>query len=320
MKLALLVLVLNAAGAKKPARLEVELAPPERAREVVKVLALDRNVPQKMTGKTVDIRQVAGERAAGRPGRWVVEGLAPGSYDLYVETKKGKFEGYALRPEEDSDRKVTAKDRGKIAEIFKGIKTFEEHKRILDLGGNGRQAVALVELLRTGKTSYAKKLPGAVIWRVEYWQFNKLYGVWRKGDYQVLRRFITTKDEFAKWDWNFVPELGGIDLKPGETRKLKWTVPAKFDPAKGRSTHKPAPKTAPAKKSKEKKPAAETLGKEPTETRTDLAAAMKRALAEVNELKGGVVPFGVDPVRGVREPAAEAPAVEIAPVRREDGR
>lgn len=257
MKLILLVLVLNAAGAQKPARLEVELAPPERAKDVVRVLALDRDVPQKMTGKTVEIRQVAGKRVAGEPGRWVVEGLAPGSYDLYVETKKGKFEGYALRPEEQSEKKVTAKDRKKLAKIFKHLKTFEEHKRILDLGGNGRQTVALVELLRTGKTSYARKLPGAVIWRVEYWQFNKLYGVWRKGDYKVLRRFITTQDEFAKWNWNFVPELGGIDLKPGETRKLKWTVPLRFDPARGRSADKPAPKTAPAKKSKEEKPAVE---------------------------------------------------------------
>jgi len=256
-KLALLVLVLTAAGAKKPARLEVELAPPERAGEVVRVLALDRDVPQKMTGKTVKIRQVAARKVAGKPGRWVVEGLAPGSYDLYVETRKGKFEGYALRPGEKSDKPLTAKDRGKLAKIFKHLKTFEEHKRILDLDGNGRQAVALVELLRTGKTSYARKLPGAVIWRVEYWQFNKLYGVWRKGDYQVLRRFITTRDDFAKWNWNFVPELGGIDLKPGQTRRLKWTVPLRFDPAKGRSTNRPAPKTAPAGKSKEQAPAVE---------------------------------------------------------------
>ncbi len=259
MKLALLVLVLTtaAAAAEKPARLEVELAPPERAKGVVRILALDRDVPQKMTGKTVKIRQVAGKKVAGKPGKWVVEGLAPGSYDLYVETKKGKFEGYVFRPDEKSDKKITAKDRKKLAEIFKHLKTFEEHKRILDLGGNGRQAVALVELLRTGKTSYARKLPGAVIWRVEYWQFNKLYGVWRKGDYKVLRRFITTKSKFAKWNWNFVPELGGIELKPGETRKLKWTVPAKFDPAKGRSTDKPVPKTVPAKKPKKKKPAVE---------------------------------------------------------------
>jgi hypothetical protein len=228
-------LILSAAASEqKPARLELELTPADRAKDVVRVLALDRDVPQKMTGKTVTIREVAARPVKDQPGKWVIDKIKPGSYDLFVETKKGKFEGYALRPEEESEKKVSDKDRKKIAEIFKAVKTFEDHKRVLDLGGNGRQAVALVELLRTRKTTY-RKMPASCIWRVEYWKFDKLYGAWTKGDYKVLRRFMVPKSEFARWNWSFLPELGGLELKAGEKRAFKWTIPTKFDPAKGRA-------------------------------------------------------------------------------------
>jgi hypothetical protein len=220
-------------AAAEPAQLTLELSPAERAAEVVSVRALDREVPQKMTGRTVAIREVNGRRGPGAVGAWVIDGLKPGRYDLYVETKRGKFEGYALRPEETSDAGLSERDRTRIAEIFGKLKTFEDRKRILALGGNGRQAVALVELLRTSKTTFERKAPNSCIWRVEYWQFDKLYGAWTKGDYKVLRRFMAPKSEFSGWNWSFVAELGGLELKPGEKRSLRWTIPEKFDPARG---------------------------------------------------------------------------------------
>jgi hypothetical protein len=221
------------AGAAEPARVTVEISPPERAAEVVKVQALDRNLPQKMVDKEVRIRTVEAKPVEGTPGKWLIEGLAPGLYDLCVETKKGKFEGCSLRPDEQSDEALTAEDREKITGIADGIKTYEDEKRILDIGGNGKKAVALVELIRRGPTS---DKPGIVTWRVELWRFEKLYGVWRRGDPKVLRRFrIETAREFAAWNWSFVPELGGLELKAGEQRELKWNVPDKFDPARGRA-------------------------------------------------------------------------------------
>jgi len=228
-------LILSAAAPEgKPARLELELTPADRARDVVKVLALDRDVPQKMTGKRVRIREVPARALKGKPGTWVIDKLKAGSYDLLVETGKGKFEGYALVPEEKSEKKISEKDRKKVADIFKHLKTFEDRKRILDFGGNGRQGVALVELLRTKPTTY-KKMPDACIWRVEYWQFDKLYGAWTKGDYKVLRRFMVPKKDFAGWNWNFIPELGGVSLEAGKKTRIRWTIPETFDPAKGRA-------------------------------------------------------------------------------------
>jgi hypothetical protein len=231
-------LILSAASPEqKPATLEVELSPPERAAEVVRVVALDRDVPQKMTGRTVAIRETAAARVEGSPGGWRFAELRPGCYDLLVETRAGKFEGYALRPRESSDAELAGKDRERIAGIFSRLKTFEDHRRILDLGGNGRQAVALVELLRTSATTYSKRAPDSVIWRVECWEFDKLYGAWTKGDARVLRRFMVPRKEFAGWNWCFVRELGGLELAAGQSRKLAWTLPEKFDPATGRAAH-----------------------------------------------------------------------------------
>jgi hypothetical protein len=247
------LLLSAAASEQKPASLEVELTPADRARDVVKVLALDRDVPQKMAGKTVKIREVPARPVEDKPGHWVIDKLKPGRYDLYVETKKGKFEGYSLRPDEESEKQVSTKDRKKIASIFKHLKTFEDQKRILKLGGNGRQAVALVELVRTSPTTF-KKRRNVSIWRVECWKFDKLYGAWTKGDAQVLRRFMVPKTEFATWNWSFRPELGGLDLKAGEKKAFRWTVPAKFDAAQGRAAKtKRGPPPAPAKPERPKK-------------------------------------------------------------------
>jgi len=230
------------AGDKQTATVEVELAPPERAAEVLRVQALDRSLPQKLIDKEVRIRTVEAKPVEGASGKWRIENLAPGAYDLLVATRAGRFEGYALKPDEKSDEPLTAEDREKITEITNGIKTYEDEKRILDMGGNGKKALALVELIRRGPTS---DKPGIVTWRVELWRFEKLYGVWRRGDPKVLRRFrIDTAKEFAAWNWNFIPALGGLTVKAGEKRELKWTIPEKFDPARGRAAGAaPEPRT-----------------------------------------------------------------------------
>lgn len=243
---ATIVLSADPAPADKPAEartgrivLEIVEASPEarpsspaQQPQVVRVAALDRSLPQKMIDKEVRVREIPAKPVEGQPGKWAIEDIAPGSWDLLVETKAGRFEGYALRPAEKSDEAFTDEDRGKIREIFDGIKTYEDEKRILDLGGNGRAAVALVELIRRGETTLK---PGVVTWRVEYWRFEKLYGVWRRDDPKALRRALADSKEFAGWNWNFVPELGAAEVRAGETCVLKWSLPAKFDPARGRA-------------------------------------------------------------------------------------
>ena len=54
-----------------------------------------------------------------------------------------------------------------------------------------------------------------------------------QGSYS-LRFFVNLgESEFGGWNWSFVAELGGLELKPGEKRSLRWTIPEKFDPARG---------------------------------------------------------------------------------------
>jgi len=228
----------------------LELVPAERAAEVVKVQALDRSLPQKLVAKEVHIRAVDGKPVDGAPGKWSIANLAPGAYDLYVETKTGKFEGYTLAtPGAKPAEALTAEDREKIAELFRGVKTYEDEKRIIDLAGGGDRAFALVELIRRGDTSLK---PGIVTWRVERWSYEKVYGTWQRenGGHKVLRRYLVeTAREFAGWNWNFAAELGGVELKAGEKREVKWTIPDRFDPARGRAAGAPdAPRGPPAEK------------------------------------------------------------------------
>lgn len=221
--------------AAETAQVTIELAPAERAAEVVKVQALDRTLEQKLVAKQVAIRAVDAKPVEGSPGQWRINGLTPGEYDLYVETKSGKFEGYALPVGKESDEPLPAEAREKIATYVRELKDFHDQKRVLAVAGNGKKASALVELIRTGPTS---NKPGEVIWRVERWSFEKVDTTWQRenGGHRVLRRFqIDSQKEFAGWNWNFVPELGGLDIKAGDKRTVNWTIPAKFDAARGRA-------------------------------------------------------------------------------------
>ncbi len=211
-------------------------APAPRTK-ILKVQALDRSLPQKMQDKEVRIRTVEGKPVDGAPGKWLIDGLTPGSYDLCVETERGRFEGYSLVSggAAKADAPLAAEDRGKIEELFKAVKGFEDEKRILDLAGGGDRAWALVELIRRGGTSLK---PGIVTWRIERWSYEKVYGTWQRenGGHKVLRRFlVASAKEFAGWNWNFTPALGGLDIKAVERREVRWTIPEGFDPARGRA-------------------------------------------------------------------------------------
>lgn len=185
----------------------------------------------------------------GQSGNFALRNLPVGCYDLLIKTSDAEIEGVNMNvagspggPEKETPA-MTEKDRSRIAELVKHMKTFEEHKRILLLQGTGNKAKVLVELLRTGKTTLAVKKP-FVVWRVEVWDYFKLYGTWRRrrGLGQVIRRQRIDKEDFERLSWLFEPELGGLELtEPDEVRELNYGVPEPLSRLPGRYAGKESP-------------------------------------------------------------------------------
>ncbi len=221
-----------------------KLSPPERAVGVVKVVALDRNVKQKLTAKTVKINEFPAKYDPAT-GEFETGALPAGTYDLCVELSSGKLEGVDLRAwdERDLSKALTTKDRKAIVDMVGHMKTWANERRVFAVGGNGKCATALVELLRIGNTSFDKKAKKPfVVWRVELWFYRKLYGTWRREDNaKVLRRFMIDLDNWKKWTWTFEPALGGIDVSPGATRRIELTLPEAFGVGMGRVAGKSKP-------------------------------------------------------------------------------
>ena len=151
----------------------------------------------------------------------------PGIYDLLIEREDGCIlEGIDLRhpelrgpPAKDIGdgqevifNQLKEKDEAEIRKRALAIKTFADEKRILFVGGRGEHARLIMELLRWGKTSFKSKEP-IVVWRIEAWDYRKRYGAWQREGYRVFRRHMLARDEFARRCRQFVPELGGIDLR-----------------------------------------------------------------------------------------------------------
>ena len=221
-----------------------KLSPPERAAGVVKVIALDRKVKQKLTAKTVKMKEFPAKYNAAT-GEFEAGPLPAGTYDLYLELGGGKLEGADMRAwdERDLSKKLTGKDRAAIIKMVARMKTWANERRVFTIDGNGKCATALVELLRTDKTSFDKKAKEPfVVWRVELWYYRKLYGTWRReDDAKVLRRFMIGLDDWKKWTWTFEPALGGIDVKAGETRRFEFDLPDGFRVGMGRVGGKSKP-------------------------------------------------------------------------------
>jgi hypothetical protein len=208
------------------------------AAKIKSVAALDRDLPQKPAASVVDIRTIPGKFSPAS-GTFVIENLSGSrTWDLQVTLTDGTIiEGVDIRPAAASDKPLEDKDRESITKLLARMQTHEDEKRFLTVAGNGEQATALVELLRTRPDHYdLGKGQKNYTWRVEIWRYEKKFGAWHQDDRrQVLRRFKTPVEEFDKWTWVFEPALGGIDLKKGEARRdVVYAVPEKLDASLGR--------------------------------------------------------------------------------------
>ncbi len=208
------------------------------ASKLISIEAIDRSQERRYQA-TVDLQG----------GNFALRNLPTGCYDLLVKTREAGIEGVNIRaargvggPEEEAPA-LTKEDRDRIAERVKRVKTFEEHKRILLLAGTGSKAKVLVELMRTGKTTLPSRKP-FVIWRVEVWDYFKLYGTWRRrrGLGQVIRRQRIDGDDFSRLSWLFEPELGGLELgEPDDVREIHYEIPDPLSKLPGRYLGKESP-------------------------------------------------------------------------------
>ncbi len=162
-------------------------------------------------------------------------GLSPGTaYDAHVTLADGTvLQGVDLswysrvldRPDADP---LTDDDRQQMSAVLAQVLSFFNHTDLLLVRGTHNRAVALVDLRRD--SAFHSDKGDEVIWRPEVWYFENHHGGWEKvqqTDRNLRReRFATAAAYHAAVDpLRWVPELGGLKVKPGGP-DVVVTVPA----------------------------------------------------------------------------------------------
>ena len=207
--------------------------------KVVRVVAVDRawaDVLKTSLAATKDDFAYEGH-VDEATGKFHVEHLLPGrTYDLIVWTKdeQGKvvrWEGAnmdyhrAIVP----SSAVTAEDRKGIEALVTDPQQFYDKVRVLRMAADHQHATVLVELMRT--RDFHSDTGGEVIYRVELWYFENLFGGWAKdkNTEKVLARVRGKPGELAE-NWQFLPELGGMVAGSVE---VKVELPEKAEVKRG---------------------------------------------------------------------------------------
>jgi hypothetical protein len=91
----------------------------------------------------------------------------------------------------------------------------------------------LVELMRTREFYQSA---GKVIWRVELWYFEYQHGGWERlpNTERVLHRQRIDPEDWRKIDLEYYPELTVRISPAGSSPQIKFTIPDKPDPSRGR--------------------------------------------------------------------------------------
>jgi len=219
------------AAEERPGRIVGGISP---AGAATKVSAIDRNVVVPVMAREVPVREYPGRVLEGG-ARYEVE-VPPGTYDLHVETADGRvLEGADLRVSApEGARPFSERDEQAIRERIAAMKLFENEKTVLALRGAGERARVLVKLVRTEPTSYDGEFGEPVaVFRWEVWEFRRRTGSWvKEGAPRVLRRFLVPRRRSNELRWEFLPELGGIELAPEATVRRDVSLPPEAAPAK----------------------------------------------------------------------------------------
>ena len=128
---------------------------------------------------------------------------------------------------------ATEEDKKWLADFVKEMPSFYDKCRILHLAADHKHAAVLVELARTREFHSDKG--GEIIYRVELWYFENLFGGWAKdkNTERVLVRVRGTGEAFEK-NWQFLPELGGIAIDAnGKSDAVEIKLPEKAEAKNG---------------------------------------------------------------------------------------
>jgi hypothetical protein len=212
-------LLLAAAAAPAPvAALKGTLKSPAR---ITRVAAVDRQWADVLKISAADPKDdFLYDGKVDEKGAFRVEGLLPGrSYDLIVWTAAAdgtagggvRWEGVNM----DYHRAVTpstaatADDRKAIAALITDVPQFYDKVRPLKIAADHQHATVLVELLRT--RDFHSDTGGEVIYRVELWYFENLFGGWAKdaNTEKVLARVRGKPSDLPK-NWQLLPQLGNL--------------------------------------------------------------------------------------------------------------
>jgi hypothetical protein len=190
------------------------------AQKMVRVVAIDRGFADVLKTSKKECRDkfVYEGPVDGKTGAFRVPRLLAGrTYDLVVWTEgadgvKVRWEGACMDYHREivADKQgATAEDKKWLEDFIKDMPSFYDKARVLHMAADHKHATLLVELARTRDFHSGKG--GEVIYRIELWYFENLFGGWAKdkNTEKVLARWRGPGAQIEK-NWQFLPELGGI--------------------------------------------------------------------------------------------------------------
>jgi hypothetical protein len=187
-------------------------------------------------------------------GRFVFRRLGGDArYDIRIRTTDGRdiegidldfVEGRLLRLAELRRRELglpgepnepfTKSDADAILRYVDEMADFMNIRRVLYVAGQGGRATMLVELMRT--EAFHAQAAEEVIWRVEMWYFERSAGGWERvaNQERVLRRERLSLAAWREIDVAYYPELSAYISPEGKSQEIKFDIPDKPDPSRGR--------------------------------------------------------------------------------------
>jgi hypothetical protein len=217
-RLLLILLPLLLAAGTQPAGVAVLKGAIQSKNRITRVAAVDRAWADVLKTSLLAPKDefLYGGTVDGK-GAFVVAGLLPGrSYDVIVWTTAAdgavtRWEGVNM----DYHRAIvpstaaTAEDRKGIEELIKDVPQFYDKVRPLKIAADHQHATVLVELIRT--RDFHSDTGGEVIYRVELWYFENLFGGWAKDSNteKVIARVRGKPSDLQK-NWQFLPQLGNL--------------------------------------------------------------------------------------------------------------